>query len=346
MNNLILDPSIGLRSPSEFKKGTIPNSINIPILNDEEYQKVGTAYKTEGKQVAINLGNKLVSGEIKKNRIKLWIQYIKKNSSCYIFCSRGGLRSQIAYEWITEQGVLVSRLEKGYKNFRQGIINLHQSIDNYQGNWFILGGYTGSGKTKILENFEESINLESIAEHRGSAFGKTGIVQPSQANFESLITEKYLKKVSKNFLLLEDESRFIGKTKLPGKWYDKMQSSKIILLQTDIEERSNNIYNDYINHPIDNKITTEELCSYYLDALYKIRKRLGDDYYKNLKNIMNQAFKNSDRTFHLKWIKILLEKYYDRMYSYKLKLRNSQIIFKGNESNCMAYIDNLNSLNK
>ena len=85
MNNLILDPSIDLRSPSEFKKGTIPNSINIPILNDEEYQKVGTAYKTEGKQVAINLGNKLVSGEIKKNRIKLWIQYIKKNSSCYIF---------------------------------------------------------------------------------------------------------------------------------------------------------------------------------------------------------------------------------------------------------------------
>ena len=140
---------------------------------------------------------------------------------------------------------------------------------------------------------------------------------------------------------MEDESRFIGKAKLPGKWYDKMQISDIILLESDVIERSNRIYNNYVKNPANSKLNTNELHSYYLSALSKIRKRLGDNHYHTIRNILNVAFDSSDKKLHIKWIKILLEKYYDRMYGYKLNLREKQIIFKGNERDCSDFISNL-----
>ena len=143
------------------------------------------------------------------------------------------------------------------------ILSLHDKIENYKGRWIILGGFTGSGKTRILNDFKESINLESIANHRGSAFGRIGKQQPSQANFESLITEKYLKKRNSNIILLEDESKLIGKTKLPGKWYDKMQMSELILLDCNLETRSKNIYDEYVKFSSNTKIDLMELWSLF-----------------------------------------------------------------------------------
>ena len=119
---------------------------------------------------------------------------------------------------------------------------MHQDIKNYAEKWIIVGGLTGSGKTDLIKKYKYSIDLEFIANHRGSAFGKTEIDQPSQSNFESLVTEEYLLKQKSTFLLMEDESRFIGKVHLPGKWYDKMQVSEIILLESDLEERAKRIY--------------------------------------------------------------------------------------------------------
>ena len=234
-NNISLlnkTPSIDLRSPKEYLKGTIPNSVNLPILNDIEFHEIGKIFRSNGRKAAIDAGYKLISGKKKTNLIDSWMNFILKNNNCFIFCFRGGLRSQIAYEWIKSRGVHVNRLEHGYKEYRQQVILMHQDIKHYTERWIILGGYTGSGKTDILKNYQFSIDLENIANHRGSAFGKTGAKQPSQSNFESLVSAKYLQTQKKsNFLLMEDESRFIGKAKLPGKWYDKMQVSEIILLE-------------------------------------------------------------------------------------------------------------------
>ncbi|MFL3005340.1 MAG: tRNA 2-selenouridine(34) synthase MnmH [Candidatus Neomarinimicrobiota bacterium] len=334
-------PSIDLRSPKEYKKGTIPNSVNLPILNDAEFHEIGKTFRSKGRKAAIDLGYKLISDEKKINRINSWIKFILENNNCFIFCYRGGLRSQIAYEWIKSKGISVNRLEHGYKNYRQQILLMHQNIKNYAGRWMILGGYTGSGKTDIIKNYQYSIDLESIANHKGSAFGKTGIEQPSQSNFENLVTEEYLQKQNSKVLLMEDESRFIGKTKLPGKWYDKMQISDIILLESDLEKRSIRIYNNYVKNPPNSKLNVNELRSFYLSALSKIRKRLGDNHYQTIKNILTVAFDNGDKKLHIKWVKILLEKYYDRMYGYKLNLREKQIIFKGNEADCNHFISDL-----
>ena len=334
-------PSIDLRSPKEFKKGTIPNSVNLPILNDDEYHEIGKIFRSNGRKAAIDHGYKLISGAKKTDRIKSWIKYINKNKNCFIFCFRGGLRSKIAYAWIKSEGVSVDRLEFGYKKYRQQVLLMHQDIKNYLGRWIILGGYTGSGKTDLINKFEYSIDLESIANHRGSAFGKIGVEQPSQSNFENLVSEQYLLKQSSNFFLIEDESRFIGKAQLPGKWYDKMQISEIILLESDLETRANMIYFDYVKKPGNSKPKMIELHSYYLQALSKIRKRLGDNHYKTIRDILNNAFDNDDKNLHVEWLKILLEKYYDRMYKYKLNLREKQIIFKGKEIECTDFIFNL-----
>ena len=78
-------PSIDLRSPKEFKKGTIPNSVNLPILNDDEYHEVGKIFKANGRKAAIDYGYKIISGEKKINRIDSWIQYIRNNNNCSIF---------------------------------------------------------------------------------------------------------------------------------------------------------------------------------------------------------------------------------------------------------------------
>jgi len=339
---LNLTPSIDLRSPKEYLKGTIPNSVNLPILNDVEFHEIGKTFRSNGRKAAIDAGYKLISGEKKTNLIDSWMNFILENNNCFIFCFRGGLRSQIAYDWIKSRGVYVNRLEHGYKKYRQQVLLMNQNIENYTGKWIILGGYTGSGKTDILKNYPFSIDLENIANHRGSAFGKTGAEQPSQSNFESLVSKEYLQIQKKsNFLLMEDESRFIGKTKLPGKWYDKMQVSEIILLESSLEDRSNRIYNNYIKNPANSKLDAIELQSYYLSALSKIRKRLGDDHYQIIKDILNVAFHSSDKELHIKWVKILLEIYYDRMYGYKLNLREKQIIFRGNEADCNDYISNL-----
>ncbi len=334
-------PSIDLRSPKEFKKGTIPNSVNLPILNDDEYHEVGKIFRANGRRAAIDYGYKIISGKKKTNRIDSWIKYINNNNNCSIFCYRGGLRSKIAYEWINSKGVSVKRLEFGYKKYRQKILLMHQYIKNYAERWIILGGLTGSGKTDIIKNYKCSIDLEFIANHRGSAFGKTGIDQPSQSNFENLVSEQYLLNQKSKFLLMEDESRFIGKVQLPGKWYDKMQVSEIILLESDLEERAKRIYNNYIKEPGNSKLSKIELQSYYLFALSKIRKRLGNNHYKTIKDILNNAFENDDENMHKMWVGILLDKYYDRMYKYKLNLREKQIIFRGRELECIDFISNL-----
>lgn len=334
-------PSIDLRSPKEFKKGTIPNSVNLPILNDDEYHEVGKIFKSNGRKAAIDYGYSIISGEKKINLIDAWIQYIKNNNNCSIFCYRGGLRSKIAYEWINSKGISVRRLEHGYKNYRQQILLMHQDIKNYAEKWLILGGLTGSGKTDLIKKYKYSIDLEYIANHRGSAFGKTGIDQPSQSNFESLVSEQYLLKQKSMFLLMEDESRFIGKVHLPGKWYDKMQVSEIILLESSLEDRAKRIYNNYIKKPGNSRLNKTELKSYYLFALNKIRKRLGINHYKTIKDILNNAFENDDDKLHKMWVGILLDKYYDKMYKYKLNLRKNQIIFRGREDECIDFISNL-----
>ena len=329
--------NIDLRSEREFQKGTIPGSVNIPILSNDEFEKVGKEYKNKGKEAAIALGLILVKDELREKRILSWKNHIIKHPGCNIFCYRGGLRSQIALEWLERENINIKRLSGGYKKFRAIIINEHMDINNYEKNWIIVGGLTGSGKTALINQSNQKIDLEKIANHRGSAFGKNKSAQPAQANFENMLTIKYLNHQYPN-IVLEDESRTIGRAGLPGHWYEKMQVSKLVVLKISTEQRIKNILEEYVIRDLNN---SHKLLDRYLTALDKIKKRLGDMLFKEISGLMMSGFNNNDISSHEDWILKLLTKYYDPMYNYKLKSRGDYIVHIGDNMSCLKYLKSI-----
>ena len=330
--------NIDLRSEREFLKGTIPGSINIPILNDEEYEKVGKQYKYKGQEAATKLGFELVNDDLKKQRIGLWSDHINDNPGCFIFCYKGGLRSKIAYDWLKKQNIAIKRLKGGYKKYRSYIISQHSETIRYTKSWKVIGGLTGSGKTELLNQFDEAIDLERIANHRGSAFGKNISEQPTQANFENIITDKYLNHISPK-IYIEDESRTIGRVALPETWYKKMQSSDLVVLDISTEERVSNISKEYVTEALNNFSNSNELLAQYLSSLEKIKKRLGGELFKNVSSLMINAFKNNKN--HEDWILKILDRYYDPMYKYKLSTRKKYITHIGDYKSCYDYLKSL-----
>lgn len=338
LRNLSNVSNIDLRSENEFKKGSIPQSVNIPILNNDQFKKVGIEYKKNGSDAAIALGHSLVKGSLKENLIHHWTEHLKKNPECLLYCFRGGMRSEIAVKWLNDCGVKVNRLKGGYKNFRNWVISQHLDIENYIKDWIIIGGLTGSGKTDFLRSFKESIDLERIANHRGSAFGVRDGGQPTQSNFENILTLDYLNHKYEK-LILEDESRTIGRAGLPGFWYQKMQSSKLVILEVDDDKRAENIYYEYVYDEINNGVSEDNLLEKYLGSLNNIKRRLGNVVYNNIKDLMKSAFHQNEKEIHKEWILTLLTSYYDKMYSYKLDMRKDFIVHKGEIESCRDYIN-------
>ena len=333
---------IDLRSEREYERGSIPNSVNIPILQNQEFEKIGKTYKAKGQDAAINLGLELISGQIKDKRISEWINHININQGCSIFCSRGGLRSKIAKEWLLEKNIKVDRIPGGYKRVRKNILEYYSDNECYKKKWFILGGLTGSGKTILLNNFKQSIDIEAIANHRGSAFGMTNTEQPSCANFENRLAFQKINS-SYSYILLEDESKKIGRATLPKDWYNKMQTSGLIVMDIAIEERISNIVTEYIIVPLKQINEPYLLRDHYLTALQKIRRRLGDELFNKIHLLIVDAFDENSLAKHELWVHALLNNYYDPMYNHKLNLREEYIIYRGNFDSCFDYLSNLKS---
>ena len=191
-----------------------------------------------------------------------------------------------------------------------------------------------------MRYFKESIDLERIANHRGSAFGVRGGGQPTQSNFENILTLDYLNHKYEK-LILEDESRTIGRAGLPGFWYQKMQSSMLVILEVADDKRAENIYNEYIYDEINNGVSEDTLLEKYLGSLKNIKRRLGNVIYDNVKDLMKSAFRQNEKEIHKEWILTLLISYYDKMYSYKLDIRKDFIVHKGEIDSCRDYINSM-----
>ncbi len=269
--------------------------------------------------------------------MKSWCTFIRNNPGTKLFCYRGGLRSKIALKWIHEYGEETSLVDGGYKKLRTLCLETVELKNGSDKKWIILGGYTGSGKTDFILPYKSTIDLEGIANHRGSAFGKKLSGQPSPCNFENMLAVTYLKNKS-NWLLLEDESRLIGKNILNNNWYSKMQNSDLIILEVDLKDRVNNILNEYIMNPLENGVENEILTSMMTQALFNIQKRLGGERYLEIKAIMDEGFKDQNENRHRTWIEKILTGYYDPMYNYKMEKRKDSIIFRGAPSEVKSYL--------
>ncbi len=331
-------PFLDVRSPSEYEKGSIPNSINLPILEDTERDEVGKAYKEHGNETAIEIGYSLVSGETRQSRVDAWKAYLKAEPTAHLICWRGGLRSKIAQDWLTQSGIQTNRMPGGYKALRNTLIRSIESIcqDNTRP-LYVIGGQTGSKKTIVVKALNNSIDLEDLAHHRGSAFGAFFEKQPTPINFENELALKLLSH-QHNHIIVEDESKTIGRLAIPEALFAKMKEAPIALVRVPLNERVDHIYHEYIKDPILNGQSAKQLSEQYLGALNRIQRRLGGARHSSLTKQITDAFTIGVDTSHQEWIETLLKNYYDPMYDYQIKKKQSRINFVGSPEEVTDYL--------
>lgn len=321
---------IDLRSESEFNNATIPGSINIPILNNEERKLVGTAYKQENTEKAKLLGLEIVGRKL-PYMYKEISKLNEKEKTLVFFCARGGYRSSSIVSLLSSIGTPSIKLEGGYKDYRNHVLEMLPSIMD-DVNFVVLYGNTGTGKTEILKDLDREgsdvLDLEGAANHRGSTLGSVGLgEQNSQKMFESILYNS-LRDRKSNLVFTEGESKRIGKDVIPDCIFNKIKSGIHLSITCPIEYRVETIFKDYVHG------TDEEL----IEAITYLKKRLGkskvDEYISKIKN-----------NNHREVIEALMVDYYDPLY--EKNTRNFVKSFHNEDhlqtaKDILNYIDNQN----
>ena len=346
-------PLIDLRAPIEFAEGAFPRAINLPLMSDEERAAVGTCYKQQGQQAAIALGHQLVSGENREQRLQAWLTQIRQHPDSVLYCFRGGLRSQTVQQWLAERGCVIPRVAGGYKALRQFLIATLTRISTRDPLWLVTG-MTGCGKTDLLAQLPAAVDLEGHAHHRGSSFGALPEGQPCNINFENNLAIELLQReqTGQTHLILEDESRMIGRCTLPLPLYTSMEQAPLILLHAPLAERINRIRAEYVTGLLvrfSQQMTTdaaaEALGRFLQTSLGKLERRLGTERCHHLQGALAEAlqaqFQHGDVSGHDIWIERLLVDYYDPIYLRHLRDRAAKIVFEGDASACREYLQAL-----
>ena len=265
---------IDVRSPGEYYKGHMPNSINIPLFDNDERSIIGTIYKKEGRKKAVIEGLKFFEKKIELllDNLFMSIDSYKtipnKNNEFFIriYCSRGGMRSQ-SIAWLLEKYKLNPiTLKGGYKIYRRWVLDSFSKKLNI----VVIGGKTGTGKTRLLSLLDkhkyQTIDLEGFACHRGSTFGGLGMKeQPSNEQFENIIAEKLNSFTNTNNIFVEAESANIGKCKIPHEFFNQMKNSRRIEILRSESNRLDELIGTY---SVFKKAELQE-------SVLRIKKRLG-----------------------------------------------------------------------
>ena len=287
-----------MRSENEFADDHIPSSINLPVLNNKERIIIGTQYKEnsfEARKQGAALINNNISKIIKKD-------LFEKKDKVLIYCWRGGLRSLSLYLVLKQIGFDVEILEDGYKSYRRHVVQFFED-EIEQFNFNQIKGVTGVGKTLFLKNLEKStqvLDLEGIANHKGSILGDIPkFKQPNQKMFETKLFEKLESLNRKKKIWVEAESIKIGKLNIPSRLWKKMDEGISVKLKSTVDERVKFILKDY-------KYFTKEpeLMSNAMLVLKKIIKK--DDY-----RVIEENLKNGD---YMSFVKSLINHHYDKAY--------------------------------
>ncbi len=301
--------TIDVRSEGEYDYGHILYAENLPLFNNEERKVVGTIYKQQGKNEAILAGLDFV-GKKMSDFIRFAQPKIKDNK-VFVHCWRGGMRSGSMAWLFNNFGYDVGVLKGGYKAYR------HYVLDKIGSKYklIVIGGRTGSGKTEILHQLkglgEQVIDLEALANHKGSAFGSLGQpAQPSTEHFENLLAESIKKFDTNKRVWLEDESKTIGRVFLDLNLWRNMCSSPIFVVELPVEIRLKRLVADYGENHMEG----------LEQSITNIRKRMGNEQWKNAIDALHEK----DFT-KVAWLTL---QYYDKAYDKGLLLKETKEIFR------------------
>lgn len=302
---------VDVRSPKEYQEDHIYGAINIPLLDNEERAIIGTLYKHEGKEQAVEKGYEYVLPKLEELHQKL--KMLTENyQEVTIYCFRGGMRSSSVVDFAQSKGLKVSKLENGYKGYRNYVLEYLKNIDE-KFKFVVLHGNTCVGKTDILLELEkvglQILDLEFLAKNSGSVFG--GIYYegegPSQKYFETLLFEKFIsyERSGAPYVFMESESKKIGRCYLSKEFWSMMQNAHHILVEATIEERVQRSVHDYSLKESDNDRAL-------VRSVRKLKDSIG-------KQIMLELEKDIQEKDYAKVAKYLMENYYDQLYRHSEK---------------------------
>lgn len=325
---------VDARSEGEFAEATIPGAINIPIFNNEERAVVGTLYKEKGTRDAKIKGLEIVAPKLSE-MVKRYVELKKRYRHIVVFCWRGGMRSQSIAMILNLMDIHAYRILDGYKGYRT-MVNQYFAVDSLLQKVVVLRGLTGTGKTDIIQGLIgeglPAIDLEGMAHNRGSVFGAVGMEPPpSQKMFDSLLMDKLIEYKDSKYIIVECESKKVGRLYLPDVLMRGMREGLQILIYDDIESRVQRIIGEYTKETEKN---TEQLKK----AIDCLENTLGKRKVLQLKEMV--AEKDYQEV-----VRYLLTDYYDPLYKYpdhptdeyNLSVKNTDI----NETNnkIKAYLE-------
>jgi tRNA 2-selenouridine synthase len=304
-------PVIDVRSPGEFNKGHIPGAFNIPLFSDDERAVIGSVYKSRGKETAV-IRSLEYTGPKMADYVRMAWEISNKTGSgrLLVYCWRGGMRSA-GMAWLFNMaGIESNILKNGYKAYRNHVLSLYDKAEKF----LILGGYTGTGKTEILQHIADHyqvVDLEKNAHHKGSAFGFFGeTAQPTTEQFANVLADEWMRFDISKAIWMEDESKTIGSVYLPEELFYKIRNSTVIFIDMPKSIRISRLVNDYAGYD----------KTMLKTALDKIVKRLGPQNYK----AACDALEKDD----FEQVAEITLGYYDKTYLFGLAKRDPKSIHK------------------
>jgi tRNA 2-selenouridine synthase len=307
---------VDVRSPGEFGEFTIPGSINMPLFDDEERKEIGTLYKQVSVQAAKERGLEIVSA-----KLPAFVKgFAEIQNRIAVFCWRGGMRSRTTATVLSLMGIHVYRLAGGIRAYRQWVVSTLEQFP-FRPKCVVISGNTGTGKTAILQTLAAEgypvVDLERLAGHRGSIFGGIGLKPSNQKEFEALLVHELLKYNDSPYIIIEGESKRIGKIVMPGFLVEAKETGLQLLLELPMSERVRNILADY--RPEENP----EAC---MAAFQHIRKRIHTPVSAQIEQAMQEGR-------YPEAVELLLAYYYDEKYEHAgLLYENEPVVCQANNS--------------
>ncbi len=339
-----------VRAPVEFNRGAVPGAVNLPILDDPQRAEIGTVYAEAGQDAAIARGLELATPAVRGERLEAWQRHTSAHPDGYLYCFRGGLRSRTTQAWLAEAGVKYPLVRGGYKALRNHCLNTLETLGPAQ-RLIVVSGQTGCGKTDLIHDWHSALDLEGLANHRGSAFGGTFTPQPSQIDFENALALAWLtQRVGGSApVLIEAESHLIGRLYVPDTVQQAMREAPHVRLIASHSDRIQRLRSDYVDHALAHcqQSAPEDpwgaLSNHVSDNLQRIKRRLGgattDRLVVAVPGAVDALQRAQDPSGFDPIINTLLVDYYDKLYQHKTDQQQSPPVFTGSHSEILAWLE-------